>query len=300
MKPKDLWAFIGLSLAWGSSFFWVKIALDELGPFTLVALRLLLGAVGLAIFAYFTKPPRPSGAATWRMLLFIGLTNVAIPFVVTTWGQIFIDSAVASILLSSVPLFTIIVAQFMLDDDKFTGMRGLALLAGFAGVVILLQRDIGSGESTWWGYAAQLFGSFFYAFSGVLARKHLQAVPLVYQSLVPILFADMLIWLTVPFVESPIQLPATSLVWSAIMWLGFICSCFAYLFYYYLLHSIGPTRTSMVTYVFPVVGVALGVLFLGEGLDLALVAGDILILGSLYIVNRPTSAAPPLPAVAEE
>lgn len=286
MKPKDLWAFIGLSIAWGSSFFWVKVALDELGPFTLVALRLLLGALGLAVFVLLRKPAWPSKREQWRILLLVGLTNVAIPFLITTWGQDFIDSGVAAILLSSVPLFTVILAQFMLEDDKFTLMRGLGLLVGFAGVVILLQRDINNGQGTLIGYAAQLIGSAFYAFSGVLARRHLQGVSLIFQSLIPIAFADALIWTALPLVESPIHLPESSLVWWGIIWLGIICSCFAYLFYYYLLHSIGPTRTSMVTYTFPVVGVALGVLFLGETLDLFLVSGAALILGSLYVVNR--------------
>ena len=72
----------------------------------------------------------------------------------------------------------------------------------------------------------------------------------------------------------------------ALAWLGFVGSCASYLFYYYLIHSVGPTRTTMVTYTFPVVGVTLGVLFLGELLDWQLVVGGLLILGSLLIVNR--------------
>lgn len=286
MKPNDLWAFAGLSLAWGSSFFWIKIALEELGPFTLVAIRLLLGVIGLVAIAAISKPARQFTHRQWRMLVILALTNVAVPLVVTSWGQIFIDSGVASILLSSVPLFTVVMAQVMLDDDKFTWGRGLALLVGFAGVYILLQRDIGSGQSTLLGYAAQLAGSALYAFSGVLARRGLQGMSVVYQSLVPIALGDALIWTAVPFVESPIQLPESTLVWAAMLWLGIVCSCVGYLLYFYLLHSIGPTRTSVVTYTFPVVGVGLGVLFLGETLDASLLAGAALILASLYVVNR--------------
>ncbi|MCL5428724.1 MAG: DMT family transporter, partial [Chloroflexi bacterium] len=82
-------------------------------------------------------------------------------------------------------------------------------------------------------------------------------------------------------------------------WLGLIGSCIAYLLYYYLLHSVGPTRISMVTYMFPVVGVALGVLLLNERLDFSLIAGAVLVLASLLIVNRkPAAAGGPQPKPA--
>ena len=81
-------------------------------------------------------------------------------------------------------------------------------------------------------------------------------------------------------------MPALQITWIALLWLGLIGSCIAYLLYYYLIHAVGPTRATMVTYTFPVVGVALGVLFLHEALDFNLIGGAVLIVGSLLIVNR--------------
>jgi drug/metabolite transporter (DMT)-like permease len=286
MKQKDVLAFILLSLAWGSSFFWVKVILEELGPFTLVALRLLLGAIGLGLVALFTKSAKPS-PKEWRTLLLLGVINIAFPFVITTWGQLFIDSGVASILLSTTPLFTVLIAHYVLHDDKVTLLRAIGLLAGFGGVVILLLGDVNANaQSSFWGYVTQLTGAFIYAVGGVVARQNLRNVSVVYQSLIPIAFGDALIWLVTPLVESPIRLPQSTLVWIAILFLGIVSSCIAYLLYYYLLHSIGPTRASMVTYVFPVVGVLLGVLFLNERLDLSLMLGAALVLGSVFVVNR--------------
>lgn len=287
MKTKDLLAFIGLSIGWGSSFFWVKVALQELGPFTLVALRLLLGALSLGSIACFRKVSLPKAWGQWGPLLLVGLTNVAFPLVITSWGQIFIDSGVAAILLSTVPLFTVVLAHFILSDDRLSLGRALGLFAGFIGVVILLLRDVNlDAMSSAVGYATQLIGSVMYAFSAVFARRTLKNTSVIMQALLPIAFADAMIWLFVPLVESPIQLPQTPLVITAILFLGFVCSCVAYLFYYYLLHSIGPTRTSMVTYTFPLVGVALGVLLLDEAIDLQLVGGAALVLGSVFVVNR--------------
>jgi drug/metabolite transporter (DMT)-like permease len=286
VNRKDIIAFILISIGWGSSFFWVKVALEELQPFTLVALRLFIGAACLAVTMLFTKERMPRGWSEWWPLLAVGLTNVAIPLVVTSWGQIFIDSGVAAILLSTVPLFTVLLAQFMLNDDKITMSRGAGLVAGFAGVVLILLRDVGSSGSTAWGYASQLIGSALYSFSAVLARRTMRNTSVMVQSFVPIAFADALIWLAVPFVESPINLPQTRSAIVAILFLGLICSYLTYVMYYYLLHSIGPTRMSMVTYTFPLVGVILGVAFLNEAIDLSLVLGAGLVLGSVFVVNR--------------
>ncbi|MGH2581477.1 MAG: DMT family transporter [Anaerolineales bacterium] len=287
MKPKDILAFIGLSLAWGSSFFWVKIALDELGPFNLVALRLLVGAVALAIVALIRRLEWPKTSKHWSPLITLALINVAVPLVITAWGQQFIDSGIAAILLSTVPLFTVTFSQFFLRDDRITWMRAAGLLVGFSGVVVLLLRDVSSDAvSTFWGYASQLTGSVMYSAATVLARRTLQGVSFILQSLIPIALADALIWLFVPFVESPIQLPQTTPGITAILFLGIISSCVAYLLFYYLLHAIGPTRSNMVTYTFPLVGVLLGVTFLNESLDLPLLLGAALVVGSVFVVNR--------------
>jgi drug/metabolite transporter (DMT)-like permease len=287
MKQKDILAFIGLSIAWGSSFFWVKVALEELGPFTLVALRLLLGGVSLGVIAYATKTKLPKSWREWWPFLLIGLTNVAFPLVLTSWGQIFIDSGVAAILLSTVPIFTVVIAHFILSDDRLTLVRALGIFVGFAGVVVLLLRDVDlNAGSSAIGYATQLIGSLFYAASAVLARYTLKNTSVILQAFIPLALADLILWGLVPLVESPIHLPHIPIVVVSILFLGFICSCVGYLLYYYLIHSIGPTRTSMITYVFPLVGVGLGVLFLNELIDLQLVVGALLVLGSVFVVNR--------------
>jgi drug/metabolite transporter (DMT)-like permease len=287
MKQKDILAFIGLSIAWGSSFFWVKVALEELGPFTLVALRLLLGGLSLGVIAYATKTKLPKGWREWWPFLLIGLTNVAFPLVLTSWGQIFIDSGVAAILLSTVPIFTVLIAHFVLSDDRLTWIRALGIFVGFAGVVVLLLRDVNlDAAASAVGYATQLIGSLFYAASAVLARRTLKDTSVILQAFIPLAFADLILWGFVPLVESPVHLPHIPIVVVAILFLGFVCSCVGYLLYYYLIHSIGPTRTSMITYVFPLVGVGLGVLFLNELMDLQLVAGALLVLGSVFVVNK--------------
>lgn len=288
MKLKDWLAFLALGLAWGSSFLWIKIAIQEIGPFTLVALRLLFGVVGLLAVVAYSRPRWPGARRLWWVLVVLGLTNTAVPFVLISWGELFIDSAVAAVLNSTVPLFTMLIAHVFLSDDRMTLPRIVGLLIGFGGVIILLSRDLvfQSGLSGGvLGQGAVLLAALFYAGSGVFARRNTQGLSPIVQALVPLLVADSAIWLAVPLTESPLTLPQLPLTWVAILWLGLVGSCFAYLLYYYLLHSVGPTRTTLVTYVFPLVGVALGVIFLNELLDWHLFVGGTMVVGSIAVVN---------------
>jgi len=236
----------------------------------------------------FTRPQWPGSRRLWLVLVVLGLTNTAVPFVLISWGELYIDSAVAAILNSTVPLFTMVIAHLFLSDDRLTLPRLVGLLAGFAGVIVILSRDLdfnGGFEGSVLGQVAVLIAALFYAGSGVYARRNTHGLSPIVQALVPLLVADSAIWLAVPLTESPFTLPQLSLTWLAVVWLGLVGSCFAYLLYYYLLHSIGPTRTTLVTYVFPLVGVALGVLFLNELLDWQLFVGGSMVVGSIAVVN---------------
>jgi drug/metabolite transporter (DMT)-like permease len=286
LKPKDWLAFILLGLAWGTSFLWIKIAVQEIGPFLLVALRLLFGILGLTVVVIYTRPAWPKERRLWMALAVLGITNTALPFVLISWGEQYIDSAVAAVLNSTVPLFTMLIAHFTLRDDRITATRLIGLLVGFAGIIILLSRDLVSGaQANLLGQAAVLLAALFYAGSSVFARKNTQGLTPMVQALVPLVVADALMWLVTPLVEAPLALPSLPLTWLAIAWLGLIGSCLAYLLFYYLLHSVGPTRTTLVTYVFPVVGVVLGVVFLNELLDWQLFVGGAMVVGSIVLVN---------------
>lgn len=286
MKNKDWLAFLALGAIWGSSFLWIKIAVQEIGPFTLVAFRLLFGLLGLSVVAAYTRPEFPKQRRMWLILTIIGFTNNALPYVMISWGEQYIDSAVAAILNSTTPLFAMIFAHLFLRDDRLTLRRLVGILAGFAGIVILVSRDLLSGvQINLLAQLAVLLASVLYAGTSVFARKTTRGVSQVPLALVPLIGADLFLWGITPIVESPFTLPALPITWVAIVWLGLLGTCVAFLLYYYLLHSVGPTRTTLVTYVFPLVGVILGVVFLNELLDWHLLAGSILIVGSILVVN---------------
>jgi len=286
MKPKHWFAFILLGAVWRASFLWIKIAIREVGPVTLVGYRVGFGALTVILVSLFTRTAWPRDLATWLTYCILGVTSVAIPFVLISWGEKTIDSAVAAILNASVPLFTILFAHFILRDDRMTVQRMLGLLVGFAGVVVLLSKDLQPGaHNSLLGQAAVILASLFYAGSAVFARLKTSHVPGLVRGGAPLLTASVVIWLLIPLVERPIQLSSLPITWVALLWLGVLGAGLAWVLWYYLLHEIGPTRTALVSYLFPLGGVVLGVIFLREELTWQLFLGALLIVASIVVVN---------------
>lgn len=289
MQPKHWTAFIFLGGVWSASFLWIKIALDEIGPNTLVAWRVLFGLLFAGGAVFIQRKAWPRDWAGWLPFLVLGVTSVAIPFFLITWGELSIDSAVASILNATVPLFTIVIAHLFLQDDKMTVQRVAGLFIGFIGVVVLLSEDLFAGvHGSVLGQAAVILASIFYAGSSVYARKKTQSAPGLVRGAAPLVSATLIMWLVAPVLESPLKVPQLPLTWIAVLWLGILGSGLALILWYYLLHEIGPTRTGMVTYIFPLGGVVLGVIFLNEQLSWQLAVGALLIIASIVVVNWQT------------
>ena len=286
MRPKHWFVFILLGVIWSASFLWIKVALQEVDPFTLVGFRVVLGALTGMLATIFLRTPWPRDRATWVTYAILGVISVAIPFVLISWGEKTIDSAVASILNASVPLFTIITAHYTLRDDRMTFQRMLGLLVGFGGVVILLSRDLHpEAHNSFLGQAAVILASLFYAGSTIFARAKTVQVPGLVRGVLPLVTASIVMWAIIPLVENPIHLPSRPITWVALAWLGILGSGLALILWYYLLHEIGPTRASLVSYLFPLGGVILGVIFLHEELTWQLFLGALLIIASLVVVN---------------
>jgi len=286
--------FLALTLIWGASFLWIKIAVREVGPFTIVSIRLVMAMAAILPFLIRGRVGVPRSGRMWWHIVVQGLTSTALPWILITWAEKHIDSALATVLNGTVPLFTIVIAHLWLSDDRMTTRRVAGLLVGFVGVLILVGNDLrflaGGGDDATrlmlLGQLAMLCSSFFYAFSNVYARRHFRTVPPVFQAFYTMLAADALMWIVTPVVEAPFRLPALPITWLAIAWLGVLGAGVSYLIFYHLLHEIGPTRMATVTFTIPVVGVTLGVIFLGEALTWQLIAGTVLIVSGVAGVTR--------------
>ncbi|MBM3123131.1 MAG: DMT family transporter, partial [Chloroflexi bacterium] len=215
MKPKDWVLFVALGLIWGSSFLWIKIAVREVDAFTLVGWRLLFGTLGMVAVIALRRPPFPRRRSIWLALALLGIINTALPFVLISWGQKTIDSAVASILNSTVPLFTMVIAHFVLHDEPITARKAVGLVIGFGGVLALLARDLEAGNLGVGilGQAAVLLAAVSYASASVFARRTMREVSPLVQAFVPMAIADAIVWTAATQVGNPGRLPALPLTW---------------------------------------------------------------------------------------
>lgn len=295
MNKSEWLLFLGLGAVWGSSFMWIKIAVQDIGPFALVGWRLLFGSLGLAVVLRLKGTSLPRRRSTWRDLVLLGLVNTALPFVLISWGEQTVDSSVASILNSTVPLFTLVIAHFFLAEESMEVRRVVGLLVGFGGVLLLMSRDlIGGVQASLIGQFAVLAAAVSYASAAVFARRRLRTVHSFVQAFVPMAAADAVVWsLAWPFERGDV-VPAAGLTWFALVWLGLLGSCLAYILYFSLLERVGPTRTTLVTYLIALFGVILGVVFLNEPLDIRLAGGGALVIAGIAVVNwRPGRAERP-------
>ncbi|MEZ4728235.1 MAG: EamA family transporter [Caldilineaceae bacterium] len=276
----------------------MRIGVEQLPPFQLVFIRTGIAAIGLTTVVYWRGKRLPTDWRSIGDLLFLGIINTVFPFALITWGETHIESGLASVLQATSALFALVIAHFAFVDERITWRKVAGLGIGFLGVVVLASRSTGEAATGsaprmhFLGQMAIVISSFCYAVGGVYGRKAMQnrLEPIVTAAgamLVAAITTGAIAY-SAPILggAAPVALSAfTPRVLGAIVTLGFVNTFTAYLIFYSLIATLGAARTAMVTYVLPVVGLGLGALFLGEQIDLRLLIGAILILGSIAIVN---------------
>ncbi|MBK9094968.1 MAG: DMT family transporter [Anaerolineae bacterium] len=281
------WGVFGLlSLVWGASFLFIKIALAELGPVTLVALRVGFGLVFLLLVLRWQRLSLPRDPRLWGLLTVAGLFNTAVPFVLIAWSEQTIDSGLASILNGTTPLFGLLIAHLVLHDERITGAKLIGVIISFIGLIIIVGRNPGSGFfSNVLGELAVIAASLSYASTSVFVRRFLRDQPTTVLAIGQLASAEVFLLAGILLAEWPLRLPTLPITWLSVLWLGILGSGFAYLLYFYLIKEMGASRTTTVTYAIPVVGVLLGVLVLHEALEGRVLAGAGLVIGGVVMGN---------------
>lgn len=281
------WLMFGLlGLVWGSSYLFIKIGVETLPTFTLIAGRLGIGALLLGIVLLVARQPLPRERRTYGHLVVLACINIVIPFTLITWGEQSIDSALAAILNSTVPLFTIVLAALVLHDEPITVNRLVGLLIGFGGVVLLTSRSLaGASEGNLLGELAMIGSSISYACGNVYARRNVRGLRPMVPAFFQVSIAFAVTGALALVAERPWEIELAPDAIFAVLWLGLLGSGLAYLLFYRLLRDWGSTRTSLVAYLLPIVGIVLGYVVLGETVDARILAGTALIIGGIALVN---------------
>lgn len=286
-SAQDWLLFVALGFFWGSSYLFIKIGVDAgLQPFNLITLRLFVGLLLLVTVVVVARERLPRRPVMYGHLLVIGIFSVALPFSLITWAEQSVDSTLAAVINGGVPLFTIVIAASVLPDEGFTAPRVVGLLVGFVGVAILVGFDPGVLAGTSIVPALALLGSTLsYAVGAVYARRYLHGLRPMITATFEVTFALAIVAVLAVTVGGGITLPGSLDALIAVLWLGLLGSGLAFLVFFRLLGRWGATRTSMVAYLLPVFGLALGALVLGEPLDVRLITGTALVVAGIALVN---------------
>jgi len=286
---KGWFAFIFLGvLAWGTSFLWIKVALIEIGPFTMVMYRFVFGVATAWILVRASGTRLRLRGKLLAATLALGIVNTAIPITLISWAEIHIESGLAALLNSTMPLWTIVIAHFFLHDDRLTVAKAFGLVTGFAGVIVLISRDLGPHgfHGSLWGQLAVIVAAVCYACCTVFTARVLKGQHPLHTAAISLTSATVAWLIVAPAVEG-FTLPRLPLTWLACVWMGVIGLALAYYAYFYLVNTWGATRSSLVTYVIPVSAVTLGIVFLGERPSWHVFAGGALIIAGIALVSLP-------------
>lgn len=279
--------FLALGFLWGSSYLWIKIGLGSLPPLTLIAGRLSVGALFLALVVAVLREPLPRERRMYGHLLVMSVVNIVLPFILIGIGEQSIDSALASILNATVPLTVIVLAPLFLPDERVTLARVAGLAVGFAGVILLVAPGlVNPGDGNPAGELMMLGSSLCYGIGNVYARRNVRGLSPTIPALFQVGFATLIIVPLALVVDRPFATvtPAPEAL-VAVLWLGLLGSGVAYLLYFTILRAWGAMRTSMVSYLLPVVGILLGSIVLGETMTANRLGGTALIIAGIALVN---------------
>lgn len=245
-------------------------------------------------YLWFTKRRPPTDIGDLLGLVFVAFSNVIIPFVLITGAEQRIDSSVATVLNSAVPLFSLIIAHFALADERLTRPKVAGLLVGYIGIIVLAWRGLADTEnSPLAGQAMMLGGTISYAIAVIFMRARLRHIePIIIACTSVVIGAIVTVPLALVTEGMPDWARVSTESFAAIFTLGLVNTVFAYFLFYSLIGNWGA-RATMVAYTFPPVGIALGALVLGEAVDIRLILGAVLILGGILVVNmKPRTRQP--------
>jgi drug/metabolite transporter (DMT)-like permease len=273
-----------LAVLWGTSFFFSKVALAELPPFTLVVGRFGVAALALLAAVRVSGHRMPRSPRLWAGFFVLGALNSFIPFGLIAWGQVQLTSGLASILNATTPLFTALVAHAW-GDERLTANRLAGVLVGLAGVCVLIGP--GALRSLGLHTLAELAivgAAVSYAFAGTYGRRF-RALP----SAVPVagmMTTAALMALPVSLVmDRPWTLTVGARTWGALLGLALLSTALGFVLYFRLLATAGATNVMLVTLLMPVIALLLGSALLGETVTAAALAGMALIVAGLLAID---------------
>jgi drug/metabolite transporter (DMT)-like permease len=280
VSPRAWILFASVGVIWGVPYLFIKIAVDELSPSVVAWSRLALAAAVLLPLAWRAGALRGLGAR-WKTLAAFAAVEMAAPWQLLGFGEVHVSSSLAAILIAAVPLFVALLALRYDHAERPTPTRLVGMLIGLAGVMALVGIDIGGDGKELLGAAAILVVAFMYAVGPMIVKRRLSDVDPLGPVAASLGIATVMV---TPFALAslPDSTPSADTLASLAV-LGFLCSALAFLLFFRLIAEVGPGRATVITYINPVVALALGVAVLDESVTTGVVVGLLLILAGSWL-----------------
>jgi drug/metabolite transporter (DMT)-like permease len=278
--------FLAMGVIWGIPYLLIKVAVDELEPSTLVLARTALASALLLPLALARGALRDVVGA-WRPLLAFAVIEIMLPWLLLGVAEQRLSSSLTGLLIASVPLVGAVLAVATRSEDRLDGRRVLGLLLGLAGVAGLVGFEVGDGDLG--AVAALAVVAVCYATGPLILSRwlaHLPGLGVIAASLAVTAVA----YLPVGVAQAPSTWPGADVI-LAVVGLAVICTAVAFLVFFALIAEVGPTRSTVITYINPAVAVLLGVTLLDERFTLATAVGFVLILAGSVLATRRSPAA---------
>lgn len=285
MRAADWLLLVLLSVLWGATFLFIAVAVREVPPFTLVLARVSLAALVLIPLVYAFGHHLPATRAAWQTFLVQALLNNVVPFTLIAYGQMRVAGALAAVLNATTPLFTLIIAR-VFAGDALTASKLAGVALGIAGVAVLMGPDtLDANAASVVGMLCVLGGALSYGFAALWMRRLRAIPPLVSSAAQLTCSAVVLLPCAVLMDRFWVLAPPSAAAMAAILALAVVSTALAYIVFFRISATAGPSNVMLVTLLIPVTATALGALVLGERLALNQVAGALVIASGLLVID---------------
>ena len=289
MKTINYLLLLGIGIIWGSQFFFVDLVISSITPITLAAYKAILGTITLAVLHLFNgkKERQPAGQKVWSLFIWIAILEAVVPFILIGWGQQYINSSTASILLGTVPIFTLIFMKIAAPQEKLPLQKWVSIFIGFGGLCLLFGPTLSSlsFSGNVMGYLALVGASMSFALSLILIKRLPPISSILAMRNVLFVASVLLLPLAILF-EEPFHIRLSWQQAIDVMILGVFQAGIVYMLYNTLIRRTNAAFASLTNYLVPLFGILLGTLILGDKVTWNSIAALVVIFISLAIGEK--------------
>jgi len=282
--------FGSLCFVWGSTWLGIKVGLESLPPLLFAGIRFTIAWALLGAWLLVRRTSLPKDRESWEVMLFLGVTQIAVPYALTFWGEQYMTAGLTALLFATLPFFVAVFAHLLVPGERLTSWKLLGMLVSFLGVATIFSRELMLTSDSFWGGVAVVAAAGSAACANVVGKKYSESINSTVNVVVQMGVGALLLVLAGVAVEHGQSLDLNPTSVFTILYLSVVGSAFAFAALYWLFTRMEVTRISLFTFITPIVAVALGWLLLSETVDLSVAIGGSLILIGVALVNRTPGA----------